>query len=312
MEWSLPLLTISASTAVSSIGLLLIKRSIEQAFDRRLEVHKAALQGSLDKQRIDFEATVKQRVETFLADEAADREYKLEARKRLHLAIGPIRFQLLLACRDLAGRIEAHGTRKRWPITINNYYGRSTLSRFLRPLALAELAEREIAFFDFSVDSGAVDLIRFKRRAFAIFTGPHLVKGHPSVNWEDEEQHIFYDNLARAAAAFIVQPSDAPARCMRADEWERALGCRETLDATASVLNLFARFSPEATPLFWARLIAYALLCNDYVNSHGKAAGFEKRALPLSILLKASGDRTILSNLDEYERRCNFVLSGAL
>jgi hypothetical protein len=137
---------------------------------REMEQRKADLARELELHKAQWAGEVKRQVENWLADKAADREYVLDARKRLYTAIGPLRFQLLLACRDLSGRVTAHA-RSPYDTDVEHYYGRSFLFRILRPLAISELIERQIAFADFAVDAGAQDLLRFKKAAFAAFTG---------------------------------------------------------------------------------------------------------------------------------------------
>ena len=70
-----------------------------------------------------------------LGEKASEREYRLEGCKRLYRLVGLLRFQLLVARRDLAGRIEAQVRRqyvfKVTSIGPESYYGRSTLYRLL-------------------------------------------------------------------------------------------------------------------------------------------------------------------------------------
>src|SRR5216683_4177014 len=75
------------------------------------------------------------RVGTIIGEKASEREYRLEGCKRLYRLVGLLRFQLLVARRDLAGRIEAQVRRqyvfKVTSIGPESYYGRSTLYRLL-------------------------------------------------------------------------------------------------------------------------------------------------------------------------------------
>lgn len=192
---ALPTLGVSAGAAA-----WLTKTLVNHLLEKDVESRTSELAAQLELHKAQWEGEIKRQVETFLADKAADREYALDARKRLYTAIGPLRFQLLLACRDLSGRTTAHG-KVQYDTDVADYYGRSFLFRILRPLAISELIERQIAFADFAVDAGAQDLLRFKKSAFAAFTGPSLVEGYPKVDWEFETQHIFFDHLSRAANA---------------------------------------------------------------------------------------------------------------
>jgi hypothetical protein len=63
----------------------------------------------------------------------AHQQYVLQARQRLYAAIGPLRFQLLIACRELASRVEAL-SKGRYDTSTAGYFGQNTLYRLLRPL----------------------------------------------------------------------------------------------------------------------------------------------------------------------------------
>ena len=107
-------------------------------------------------------------------------KYEYKAKQRLYLAIAPMRFQLLLACRDLARRVEAYGRSKQHfyldPYA-SSYYGMDTLYRAPRPLALAELIERQMAYAGFTIDQDALGLLWFKQ---AVSDSPILIDTHLS------------------------------------------------------------------------------------------------------------------------------------
>jgi hypothetical protein len=299
-------------TAVaSSLGLTLpaaawLSRSL---LGHRLEKDMATFQSRLDAERereqARLEAGIKERIDTVLADQAAQRQYEFEAKRRLYAAIGPMRFQLLLACRELAGRISAQGSahREQYATSIKGYYGRSTLFRILRPLCLGELIERQIAFADFSVDPAALDLLRFRKAAFTALSGDLLVAGHPQVDWNYQAQHVFVDNLSKSANALVVT-TGADQRAMRFHEFETFLGDSSAIRAVSPFPDLLERFSPQRLPLFWLRLVAYGALCNEFVNTAGAPIGFERRTYPIRDMLATATDPTIQANLDEYATRC--------
>jgi hypothetical protein len=266
------------------------------AFTSRLDADRERAQAKL-------EAGIRERVETVLADQAAQRQYEFEAKRRLYAAIGPLRFQLLLACRELAGRVVAQGTaqREQYATSIDGYYGRSTLYRILRPLCLSELIERQIAFADFSVDPAALDLLRLRKAAFTAFSGELLVRGHPKVDWSRQSEHVFVDNLSKSANALVVT-RDEGQRAMRFHEFEALLA--ENAVSLSPFPELLARFSPQRLPLFWLRLVAYGALCNEFINMAGTLIGFERRTYPIRDLLAATPDPTIQEDLDDYTIRC--------
>ena len=91
------------------------------------------------------------------------------------------------------------------------HYGRSTIYRLLRPLAVAQLIERVMGVVDFSVDAGAVGLLRFGATAERMLSSDDIVMDHPGVDWGRQTQHLFRDNLRRYLAGEplrnVVPPS---------------------------------------------------------------------------------------------------------
>jgi hypothetical protein len=188
-----------------------------------LEQKKASLQGELARDKALVEGAVKREVELHLGERAAQRQYEFEARKRLYLAVGPLRFQLLLACRDFAGRIEAHGKREHYRMNVDGYYGKSTLYRLLRPLAIAELIERQIAYSDFAVDESALDCLRFRKSVVRILSGDEVVGNHPRVDWSRQVEHAYADSITVAANALACEAGGASERVLRFDEFDRTI-----------------------------------------------------------------------------------------
>jgi hypothetical protein len=126
------------SAGAAWIAKQIISHALKAGLERRksewqaeLEKHKAAPQ----REKVLLEGAVKERVESELGEKASEREYRLEGCKRLYRLVGLLRFQLLVARRDLAGRIEAQVRRqyvfKVTSIGPESYYGRSTLYRLL-------------------------------------------------------------------------------------------------------------------------------------------------------------------------------------
>jgi hypothetical protein len=157
------------TSVVSSLGLStataawLAREWIGQRLKKDLAEHKS----TLDRARDEWQSGLRQEVELALGAEAAEREYRSAARRRLYEAIGPLCFQLLLACRQLADRIQSHGINpKPYDMDVAKYYGRSTLYRLLRPIAISDLIERQMAFADFAVDPEAAVPLRFRRALF--------------------------------------------------------------------------------------------------------------------------------------------------
>jgi hypothetical protein len=313
MDLATVVAAVTSSVGVSAATAAWLSRAL---ISHRLEKDLEEFKSDLDRQRAQekalVEGTIRQQVETTLGDVGAERQYVFEAKKRLYTAIGPLRFQLLLACRDLAGRVQSYGTGRSYEMSLRGYYGRSTLFRILRPLCLSELIERQIAYADFAVDSSAVDLLRFRGAALAAFSGGNLVEGHPNVNWDTQTEHVFFDYLGRCANAIMVRQVDGLERAMRFHEFDVLLRERDSASQVAPFPAILENMSPDTKPLFWLRLVAYGHLCNEFINRAGQGIGFERRSYPVAELLAATHDQLIREKISEYERRCQALPESAL
>jgi hypothetical protein len=99
---------------------------------------------------------------------------------------------------------------------------------------------------------------------------------------------------------------------MRFSEFEKLLDKPEGLEAIEPFPELLNDFSRETKPLLWLRLVAYAAICNKYINTDGLAIGFEQRQLNVSELLRAGNNDEIVTKLDLYQRRCNDMSASPL
>jgi hypothetical protein len=291
MDWGTVLVS-----ATSSLGL-----SIATAawLSRTLIAHRLGRERDAYKEEVAGE--VKQRVDLLLGARAAEREYEFEARKRLYAALGPLRCQLIVACRDLTSRLSAYSLGTRYGLDLRYYYGRSTLFRILRPIAIAELIERQIYFEDFSVDRDAVSLFRFKEAAYSALSGKALVGDHPRVNWDYQTEHVFYDQLAKVAEAVIV--SDGT-RVMRFTEFDRAVDEDTFVHTLQPMPALFGDMTPRSKPILWLRLVGFGALCAHVLDTQGRGIGFPPVDYPVRDMLLVSNDEYLLERLDEFEARC--------
>src|SRR5260370_11877215 len=129
------------------------KGEIEAKVGKELADHNAFLNDKLTTAKAELDASLHRSVEEYIGERAAERQYKFEAQKRLYAAIGPLRFQLVVACCDFAGRIQRIGSGKQsYPISLAAYFGRSTTVRLLRLFVFSELIERHVPYSDFSGD----------------------------------------------------------------------------------------------------------------------------------------------------------------
>lgn len=272
-------------------------------WQRSLEEAKASWQRDLEKDKAGWQGEIHKGVEEYLGEKSAEREYNLEARKRLYSAVGPLRFQLLIASRDASARIMNYGlapyeynTDMRW------YYGRSSLYRLLRPIAIAELIERQITYADFSVDPTGIELLRFKKAALTAFTDSDSILDHPNAEWGEEVEHVFSGTLSRLANAMIIQDEDTALkkRPMHFHEFTSYIDDPKNLGQFSPLKDILDNFDVREKPIFWIRLVCFGFICNEYVEQAGKSIGFEKRDFDIHKLLLASEDEFTRSKLEEF------------
>lgn len=123
--------------------------------------------------------------------------YEYDARKALHSTIGPLRWQLLLAARDVERRISGH-IGIQWDTGPGQYYGRSLVYRLLRPLAVCQLVQRHLSYADFSVDKKTRDLLVFETAAHRMLVGGDPLPFYEGLDFSTQSQHVFRDNLGAA------------------------------------------------------------------------------------------------------------------
>jgi hypothetical protein len=247
-----------------------------------------------------------------LAGRQAKLDYEYAARKRLYEAVGPLRFQLVVAARDLASRVNSHLRSRRWVMTPSGYYVHSFIYRLLRPLAIGVLVERQMSYADFSVDPSSVDLLRFDRTAYRMLTGAEPFSRpeaggetrvyYDGLDWGRESQHIFRDNL-RSAAMFLLSRG-ADDRDVVMDYAEFRQQCPDPLQEPrlAGLAHLFGRNTNSIleAPVFWVRLVGYAYCCRDYVIRHGPGVGVAVPDLDVASLLGQTRDPQIQAHTTEY------------
>src|SRR5262245_24472711 len=95
------LITIILSSAGVSAGTAawLARALVSHNLEKQMVAFKEQIQAQREASQAVIEGEIREQVETSLGERAAQREYELAARQRLYSAIGPLRFQLLLACR---------------------------------------------------------------------------------------------------------------------------------------------------------------------------------------------------------------------
>ncbi|MEL6504890.1 MAG: hypothetical protein AAFQ10_10615 [Pseudomonadota bacterium] len=262
---------------------------------------------------------VDHRMETLKSDLARSKaendakiEYELEARKRLYGAIGNLRFQLLLAARDVANQVTSYGRGRQFDLTTTNYFGQSTLHKLVMPFAFCELIEKQISYADFSVDPEAVDLLRLKRSVYTAFCSGASILNHPDANWEDEEQHVFRHSLDRISNSLLTPDSSQSLFPMPFHEFEKFVPIEKNAAKLSPLPYLMHDFSIDRKPQFWIRLVLYGYLCSKFVNEKGQPVGFNKIDFPLGELIGKVNDKYFLSKKAELVKQFEEIAESGI
>ena len=250
-----------------------------------------------------------------LLERKATIDYELPAKQRLYQALGPLRLQLIFASRDVVRRVTLHpGTN--WNLNPADYYARSFIWRLLRPLAVAALIERQLAVADFSVDPGALDLLRLKAAMEEMLTGGEVLLDHPKADWAAQTDHLFGDNLRSAAGKLLVVNESGGTRVLEFEEFVRDFPDLGAVSGLAELARIFETCRPRATlqanPVFWLRVVGYAFVCNQLVQTQGARLGFESAPLDVLALLRGAQDEHIASRLDAYQPTFDVIIARSL
>lgn len=284
------------------------KAELDYDFTKNLKDYQSNLDIKTAKSKSEIEAIV----EEYLGDKAAERQYSLDARKRLYSVIGPLRFQLVVACHDFADRIARIGRREqRYKTNLQSYFGKSTVFRLLRILAVAELIERQIAYADFSVDPSTVDLLWFKHEVFRCLSSSTILLNHPKADWDTQTEHIFNDVLSMVASAMIVNNSDnLLSRVMRFDEFNNFVLDEKNIATIQPLPRLMEDFSVSSKPILWIRLTTLGHICSEFVNREGLALGIKSEVYDAPRMLLESEDDFVEENHLKYCEMLENIASG--
>ena len=278
------------------LGRLLVSHRL----NKDLEDYKSQWMKELNEEKLRLSGSIKREVENYLGEKSAQREYELEAKKRLYQSIGPLRFQLLLACRDTAHRIEGHGLRKSYDMSSSNFYGRSTMYRILKPLVICELIESQVAYADFSVDESALDALLFKKSCGLVLSGGEILSNHPDIDWSSQKQHLFFDTL-REAASVLISKSESGEKIITFHEFDAAYDELISNYGLVTLSEIINDFTMKSKPLFWMRLLSYGYICREFLGTAGNHLKFEYSPFDIEGLILRTEDDYILANKTKFE-----------
>ncbi len=302
MDTATIIASIVSSVSISVTGVWwLSKTLLAHRLAKDLVDYSAEWKRDLEKEKLEITGDVKERIDTLLSDRAAEREYNLEAKKRLYQLIGPLKFQLLIACRDVAHRIEGHGLRAAYDMSVKYTYGITTIYRILRPLAISELIEQQIAYADFAVDESAISLLLYKKSATLAFTGGAVLCDHPDIDWKRQSEHISFDMLGEAAHALILPDVNGDKRVIEFHEFSTLFASKHKNKGMDILARIVDQFTIKSKPLFWVRLLSFGHICREHIGTAGADLNFEYWHFNLRDLLERSVDEYINNNIEDFK-----------
>ncbi len=292
-------------TSLASVPLaaFLADRLLTHRLTRELADHTARLNAAVNSAKAEVEARYRQEVELQLGEAAAERTYRAEARRRLYQALGPLRFQLMVAAAEWANRVARFGVKdsSTYDMQPGGHFFRSTAYRLLRLLAVAELIERQIAYADFAVDPDMRTLLKFKRQLGQCLSSADVSLGHEQEDWRTQRQHVFSDMLSNIAASMVVfDDAQKVERVVRFDEFQAILDDRQLIAGLHPIPALLIGFNVKSKPVLWLRVLAMAQLCVGLLERHGQELGLELQPMDLGRMVRLTGDTTIESRSDDY------------
>uniref|UniRef100_UPI000D446C67 hypothetical protein n=1 Tax=unclassified Variovorax TaxID=663243 RepID=UPI000D446C67 len=292
-------------TGLASIPLaaFLADRLLSNRLAQELAAHTARLNTAVNSAKAEVEARYRQEVELRLGDAAADRTYRVDARRRLYQALGPLRFQLMVAAAEWANRVARFGSKdtSTYDMQIEGHFFRSTAYRLLRLLAIAELIERQIAYADFAVDPDMRILLKFKRQLGQCLSSAEVSLGHEQEDWRIQRQHVFSDMLSSVTAAMVVfDGTQKVERVVRFDEFQVILDNPSLVKGLHPIPALMTSFTIGSKPVLWLRMLAIAQLCIGLLEKHGQDLGLELQLIEIERMLLLPDDKTINHQKSKY------------
>jgi len=221
-------------------------------------------------------------------EEAAQRDYTYDARKRLYTEVNPLLFRLREVCPGSIWRIRRIVNEE---IAVgSDYHARTSAQRLAGPLVLAQEIQRHMTAVDLRVDPTikaqyivSRELLWILHEGKAIAAAPPAIRYRGEGTPEEPRQHLTFAQLQRLVDVFTEQEEDGARRPLKLSELEDRKSEKDIANVLHRMETLFASASPSSTPVLWRLLIAQASLMNVLVDLVDRGSAMVAGVLPANI-----------------------------
>jgi hypothetical protein len=209
-------------------------------------------------------------------EEAAQRDYAYDARKRLYTEVNPLLFRLRELCPGSSWRIRRIVCGEYPVITdsekLTDHHVQTTAQRLVGPLVVAQEIQRHMTAVDLRVDPAIkAQYIVSRELLWILHEGKVIAAVPPAISYRGEgtpdepRQHLTFAQLQRCVDAFTKQEKDNT-RPLKLNELEDRMGERDIAIVLGHIKALFASASPSSAPVLWRLLIAQASLMHVLID----------------------------------------------
>jgi hypothetical protein len=272
-----------AALLTGSVSLLVAVFSV--TFTARTQAKTAKENSARDKELARLNASLVQRRD----EEAAQRDYTYDARKRLYTEVNPLLFRLRELCPGSIWRIRRIVNED---IEVRSeYHARTSTQRLVGPLVVAQEIQRHMTAVDLRVDPTIkAQYIVSRELLWILHEGKAIAAAPPAITYrgeggpEEPRQHLTFAQLQRLVDAFTKKEKDGTRRPLKLNELEDRKSEEEIANVLRQMKDLFASASPSSAPVLWRLLIAQASLMHVLVDLVDRGSATVAGVLPANIV----------------------------
>jgi hypothetical protein len=271
-----------AALITGSVSLLVAVFSV--TYTVRTQAKTAKENSGRDKELARLNASLAQRRD----EEAAQRDYSYDARKRLYAEVNPLLFRLRELCPGSIWRIRRIVNEE---IEVRSEYrARTSTQRLVGPLVVAQEIQRHMTAVDLRVDPTIkAQYIVSRELLWILHEGKAIAAAPPAIRYrgegapEEPRQHLTFAQLQRLVDVFTKQEEDGIRRPLKLSELEDRKSEKDIANVLNRMETLFGSASPSSTPVLWRLLIAQASLMHVLVDLVDRGSATVVGVLPANI-----------------------------